>query len=160
LEQIQVRVTDNVKTNRMVQQSFESISGIVDKMEQQLKSIGEASKQQELGIQQTNSAMRQMEAAAEENRGSSEKTHRASEELSRESSSLAGLTEELVYFVNGGYSFAQNTKVNVAKDSSSTETKAIDLGSLVSNVASLRSVVKAKSEETEKKKEQYFKKAA
>ncbi len=159
LEQIHVRVTDTVKTNRMVQQSFESISGLVVKVEQQLKSIGEASKQQELGIQQTNAAMRQMEASAEENRSSSEKTHRASEDLSKESGSLAKLSEELELFVGGGKVFVQAAAKATSKEPHSAEIKAFDLESLVGNIATLNAGAAPTNSESANR-EQYFKKVA
>ncbi len=159
LESIQVRVTDTVKTNRMVQQSFETISGYVEKMEQQLNSIGEASKQQELGIQQTNAAMRQMESSAEENRGASEKTHQASEELSRESNSLSALTDDLAFFVNGD-SIRDHSTGKAMEKIVKDEVTTMDLGKLVSSISSMQEGQLGEPTKEVKNKDQFFKKAA
>ncbi|HEY8271131.1 MAG TPA: methyl-accepting chemotaxis protein [Pseudobdellovibrionaceae bacterium] len=67
LEMIQGRVSDGNKVSQSAMQAFNEISKNIDEINSQVRSINEATQQQEIGIQQTNLAMKQMDIISQNN---------------------------------------------------------------------------------------------
>ncbi|MGZ3743739.1 MAG: HAMP domain-containing methyl-accepting chemotaxis protein, partial [Pseudobdellovibrionaceae bacterium] len=67
LEMIQGRVNDGNKVSQNAMQTFNEISKNIEEINAQIRSINEATQQQEIGIQQTNLAMKQMDIISQNN---------------------------------------------------------------------------------------------
>lgn len=119
LEMIKSRVREGNTVSDEAQRAFNQIAESVEDINQQIKMIGEATAQQELGIQQTNVAMKQMDAAAQQNSKSALEVNNLASDLSQQNSSISEIMHNLRDWVIGVTGFAENTANGKSKQNSS-----------------------------------------
>ena len=112
LEMTQSRVGDGTRVGQLALQAFEEIAGSISQINQQVRSINDATQQQEIGIQQTNSAMKQMDITSQANSTSSSVALEKASALSHKSQNLSHNMTQLVALISG-----QNDSGNHFQDS-------------------------------------------
>jgi methyl-accepting chemotaxis protein len=101
LNAVQGSVGDGQMVSERALAAFSEISQQVGEIYIQVKSINEASSQQELGIQSVSTAMREMDSSAQSNKSSSDQAYHNSEQLRVESEELRKVSESLEMLVIG-----------------------------------------------------------
>ncbi len=101
LEVIQDRVGDGYKVSQNAHQVFEEISINIEQINGQIKSIGEATQQQEVGVQQANTAMKQMDESSQSNTEAALVAQSTAEQLKKDCNTLYKVFDELMLLVNG-----------------------------------------------------------
>lgn len=101
LEMIQGRVADGNKVSQNAMQAFNEISKNIEEINAQVRSINEATQQQEIGIQQTNQAMKQMDVISQNNTLASTEALQIAQNLRTQSSELRGVMTALFELVGG-----------------------------------------------------------
>jgi hypothetical protein len=101
LDLIQSRVDEGHRVSERASATFHEITLRVTGMNSQMRSINEATHQQEIGIQQTSTAMKQMDQSSMANSQASLETQKTSERLRDGSDGLRSVTEELRKLVAG-----------------------------------------------------------
>ncbi|MGZ3794056.1 MAG: HAMP domain-containing methyl-accepting chemotaxis protein [Bdellovibrio sp.] len=123
LEMIQSRVADGNKVSQNAMQAFNEISKNIEEINAQIRSINEATQQQEIGIQQTNLAMKQMDVISQNNTLASTEALQIAQNLKKQSSELRGVMTALFQLVGGNrvhrtedssaYTKSVNTSFNI-----------------------------------------------
>ncbi|MGZ3771202.1 MAG: HAMP domain-containing methyl-accepting chemotaxis protein [Bdellovibrio sp.] len=123
LEMIQSRVADGNKVSQNAMQAFNEISKNIEEINAQIRSINEATQQQEIGIQQTNLAMKQMDVISQNNTLASTEALQIAQNLKKQSSELRGVMTALFQLVGGNrvhktedsstYAKSVNTSFNI-----------------------------------------------
>lgn len=101
LEMIQSRVNDGNKVSQNAMQAFNEISKNIEEINAQVRSINEATQQQEIGIQQTNLAMKQMDVISQNNTVASTEALQIAQNLRSHSSELRVTIHALFALVGG-----------------------------------------------------------
>ncbi|MGZ3773350.1 MAG: methyl-accepting chemotaxis protein [Pseudobdellovibrionaceae bacterium] len=101
LEMIQSRVADGNKVSQSAMQAFNEISKNIEEINAQVRSINEATQQQEIGIQQTNLAMKQMDVISQNNTVASSEALQIAQNLKNQSAELSGVMTALFELVGG-----------------------------------------------------------
>lgn len=101
LEMIQSRVADGNKVSQSAMQAFNEISLNIEEINAQVRSINEATQQQEIGIQQTNLAMKQMDIISQNNTVASTEALQVAQNLKTQSAQLRGVMTALFELVGG-----------------------------------------------------------
>lgn len=101
LEMIQSRVADGNKVSQSAMQAFNEISLNIEEINAQVRSINEATQQQEIGIQQTNLAMKQMDIISQNNTVASTEALQVAQNLETQSAQLRGVMTALFELVGG-----------------------------------------------------------
>lgn len=100
IDHIQDRVKDCDRVAKNVHASFLDIAGRISEVTTQIKSIGEATEQQQGGINQANAAMKQMSSSATVSNQASLSTAEASEKMMQECQELNLIVQELSHLVS------------------------------------------------------------
>ena len=124
LELIASRVVEAGSVSEHVKKAFTGISSNIVAINNQMKSISDATQHQESSIQQTNAAMKEMESAAQENNNASANTNTSAAELKTQSEQLAISTSKLWIFVNGNRQGKNSAAPNPTHAPLSTEPEA------------------------------------
>ncbi|MFN7728945.1 MAG: methyl-accepting chemotaxis protein [Bdellovibrio sp.] len=145
LDMIQSRVTEGNKVSQLALESFNRISTQIEDINQQVRSINEATQQQQIGIDQTNAAMRQMNTSAQTNSQASSIASQRAEELGEAGQQLNHKMQRLTQLISGlGQNLAQDRsreensgslKVNSVKSRTSMQGEGSDLNQLVEELA-------------------------
>lgn len=101
LQVIEDRVSDGNKVSQQAKVAFNDISVNIKEINSQIKSINEATQQQEIGIQQTNSAMKQMDVTSHNNTEASSIALAKTDELNEIGNGLKNVVDQLIHLVNG-----------------------------------------------------------
>ena len=101
LELIQSRVSDGNSVSHEAHAAFVDIAGNIENIDRQVRSITEATTQQELGVQQTQTAMGQMERSSQTNAAASAQALDQAECLDVESQNLRTVMTELAALISG-----------------------------------------------------------
>lgn len=101
LEQINGRVEVGQKVSTQAGSVFNDIATSIQEIATKMRSINEATQQQQLGIDQTNSAMRQLDIAAKSNNITSMKSLEVSQAMELESRTLQISMNEMLNLVDG-----------------------------------------------------------
>lgn len=101
LEMIQNRVADGNKVSQNAMMAFNEISKNIEEINTQIRSINEATQQQEIGIQQTNQAMKQMDVISQNNTMASTEALQIAQNLKAQSAELRGVMTALFELVGG-----------------------------------------------------------
>lgn len=101
LETIQNRVNDSNRVSQLALQAFQEVATNIDEINGQVRSINEATQQQEIGIQQTNIAMKQVDVTSQANTNSSSEALEQANELKSKSELLASANQRLSFLVRG-----------------------------------------------------------
>lgn len=104
LEMIQSRVNDGNKVSQRAMEAFNEISQNIEEINAQVRSINEATQQQEIGIQQTNLAMKQMDVISQDNTVASSEALQVAQNLKGQSAELRHVMNALFELVGGGRS--------------------------------------------------------
>jgi methyl-accepting chemotaxis protein len=99
LEMIQARVQDGNKVGQLAIRAFDEISEGVAQINAQVRAIGEATQQQEIGVQQTNTAMRQMDVTSQSNAEASTVTLSQAGSMSMDCVSLNAALSDLLSLI-------------------------------------------------------------
>jgi hypothetical protein len=102
LRTIQGKISEGNTISAEALDSFNKISTRIGEITEQVKSVIEATQQQELGIQQTTEAMKQIDISAQSTQQSSQKAYQTAEELNNESKMLWQEMTYLKTLVTGG----------------------------------------------------------
>jgi len=102
LELIQVRVGEGNRVSHSALEAFTGISKNIEEINSQGQSINDATQQQEIGVQQSNSAMKQMDVSAQINSTASNQAFNTSENLKSQSEELKNVISDLVQLISGG----------------------------------------------------------
>jgi len=98
---IQSKISDGTQITLEANQTFNDITQNIQSINQQLKLVTEASRQQNTGIQQANSAMKELEVSADANSHTATTFNERFEELKDKTVSLNQTTVDLKKIVNG-----------------------------------------------------------
>ncbi|MFZ4402578.1 MAG: methyl-accepting chemotaxis protein [Pseudobdellovibrionaceae bacterium] len=131
LEMIQERVKKGNEVSEIALKSFNEIAGSIKNIAGQVRSITEASQQQELGIQQITKAMNQMDVNSQKNSAASKQASQSANELVDQSERLSEIMKSIRKLVQGdGKSsilnrlYSKNNKQDSTVDSTSYSTTA------------------------------------
>jgi methyl-accepting chemotaxis protein len=140
LEVIQDRVADGNRVSQSALHVFEEISKNIEEINVQIKGIGEATQQQEIGIQQTNTAMKQMDVSSQSNTDAASRAQSTSNQLKNNCHSLDRVVQEIYFLVNGRVEDRKSGELEVKEVKRGSvvdrEESQDDLESLVNEIAS------------------------
>jgi methyl-accepting chemotaxis protein len=126
LSLIQARVSEGNRVSVNALEAFNGISKNIEDINSQLKAINEATQQQEIGIQQTNSAMKQMDISAQVNSRASNQAYHTTDNLKSQMSMMNSAVDELSHLIAGASQTNTNQEsLEVSQDL--TEMKSIKL---------------------------------
>ncbi len=108
LDTIRARVQETLRVSEKASTTFSEITAKIIEVSDQMDAITEATKQQDIGIQQTNSAMKQLDLASQMNHNVSLDSQKASSDLTVEAGHLKQHMETLFYFVKGGRNISKS----------------------------------------------------
>lgn len=134
LQVIEDRVSDGHKVSQLAMVAFDDISKNIGEINSQVKSINEATQQQEIGIQQTNAAMKQIDVSSHNNTEASSIALSKADELHQHGQELEVIVDDLLNLVNGSMSH-YGFQLNLNQFSQKTESASVSApeDSLVAN---------------------------
>ena len=101
LEIIYDRVSDGNRVSQNAFQVFVDISKNIAEIDIQVKGIGEATQQQEIGIQQTNTAMKQMDLSSQSNTEAASVAQSTAVQLKSDCDQLNQVVDDIFSLING-----------------------------------------------------------
>jgi methyl-accepting chemotaxis protein len=110
LDTIHARVQDGTQVGQLALRAFDEISEGVTQINIQVKAIGEATQQQEIGIQQTNTALKEMDVTSQSNARASGETLAKAGEMSLSTTSLGESMAQLLALVGANDSQGASEK--------------------------------------------------
>jgi hypothetical protein len=133
-------VADGNRVSQSALHVFEEISKNIEEINVQIKGIGEATQQQEIGIQQTNTAMKQMDVSSQSNTDAASRAQSTSNQLKNNCHSLDRVVQEIYFLVNGRVEDRKSGELEVKEVKRGSvvdrEESQDDLESLVNEIAS------------------------
>lgn len=139
LETIQNRVNDSNRVSQLALQAFQEVATNIDEINGQVRSINEATQQQEIGIQQTNIAMKQVDVTSQANTNSSSEALEQANELKSKSELLASANQRLSFLVRGGEYINTDKKMSSTLEKKSSQTSPEKNGKMESLIAKITS---------------------
>ncbi len=109
LEIIKHKINDGNIVNQQAVNFFDEISLEISEILNQVQSINEATQQQELGIQQTNSAMKQLDNSSQNNNQVAQTTSQNANQIKKQTEYLEVAKSLLLNFIRGDKNKFKNT---------------------------------------------------
>ena len=139
VEVIQSRLSDSNRVSQLAHQTFQEVASNIEEINSQVRSINEATLQQEIGIQQTNVAMKQVDTTSQNNTESASNALMLVNELKQKGDLLNKANSNLSFLIKGKSKFV-GKNATIEKKNFETKIVSFDSNSKELNQFSNRSI--------------------